>query len=210
MSAQPNTTPKPRLLLYETNEPCDLEKPDLATKPKALNNYPSNLYEPEGQFHIHTALYRGSFNDVQSSAIRAAGLGSNVLITQFLKGGVQQGPQGCIELCGKLHWLRPDYPGYLSEPPEPEETLERTNSSGFKAVNEIWQICKKHLLEGDLDHLVLDELGLAVSLGYLREKEVVSTLEQRPTTMDIILTGPSIPKKVMQMADQVTEFLSSH
>ena len=74
-----------------------------------------------------------------------------------------------------------------------------------EAVELIWQSCRDHLLKGDLDQLVLDEVGLAISLGYLKKESVMATLEQRPRTMDIILTGPAIPEQIMSMADQVTE-----
>ena len=65
--------------------------------------------------------------------------------------------------------------------------------------------CKSRLLEGDLDQLVLDEVGLAMKLGYLKEEDIISTLEKRPMTMDVILTGPSIPPQIQAMADQVTK-----
>ena len=84
------------------------------------------------------------------------------------------------------------------------------DQSTEKAVNEIWLICRDHLLAGDLDQLVLDELGLAIAMGFINKEEVISTLEQRPLTMDIILTGPAIPPEVMGMADQITELRSGH
>ena len=40
--------------------------------------------------------------------------------------------------------------------------------------------------------------------------DVVHTLEQRPEGMDVILTGPAIPTRVIAMADQVTELRSGH
>jgi len=52
---------------------------------------------------------------------------------------------------------------------------------------------------------VLDELGLAVELGYLQEAEVLAALEQRPSHLDVILTGPSMPSALLAMADQVTQ-----
>ena len=61
---------------------------------------PLHLVEPEGQLQIHTASYRGSFSSVLSQAVRSAGLGSRVVIAQFLKGGVNQGPDGQVQLCG--------------------------------------------------------------------------------------------------------------
>ena len=109
---------------------------------------------------------------------------------------MQQGPEESVQLCGGLVWLRPDIPACLSEPDLPDAS---------PAVDAVWQVCRRHLMQGDLDQLVLDEVGLAVSLGYLRENELLSTLEQRPGAMDVIITGPSIPSGVMAMADQVTE-----
>ncbi|MFN9870069.1 MAG: ATP--corrinoid adenosyltransferase, partial [Cyanobacteriota bacterium] len=72
--------------------------------------------EPEGLLQIHTAPYRGSFAAVFSQALRSAGLGSRVLVTQFLKGGVAQGLAGSLWLCGRLQWLRPALPLCLERP----------------------------------------------------------------------------------------------
>jgi len=44
-----------------------------------------------------------------------------------------------------------------------------------------------------------------VAHGYLDLEAVVTTLEQRPAQMDVILTGPSMPEPLMAMADQVTQ-----
>ena len=95
-----------------------------------------------------------------------------------------------------MTWLRPNVPACLESPRSPRSQRRGT---------EIWQRCREHLAEGDLDHLVLDEVGLAVGLGYLQENDVVEALQQRPASMDVIITGPSIPSPVMEMADQVTE-----
>ncbi|MFL0760032.1 MAG: cob(I)yrinic acid a,c-diamide adenosyltransferase [Prochlorococcus sp.] len=162
---------------------------------------PLHLVAPEGQLQVYTAPYRGSFSAVLSQALRTAGLGSRVMVAQLLKGGVDQGPEGRVRLCGRLDWLRPAVSGCLSEP---ASSLE-ADSSVPEAVEAIWQECRDRLLAGDLDQLVLDELGLAIELGYLNEAEVLSTLEQRPGSMDVILTGSAIPSLLMAMADQVTE-----
>ena len=167
-----------------------------------------HLVKPEGQLQINTAPFRGSFSVVLSEALRAAGLGSQVLVAQFLKGGINQGPNGSITLCGKMNWLRPAINCCISNPIMKDSTDPENNLIN-KAVLEVWQICKKHLSQGKLNQIVLDEVGLAVSLGYLEEKDVVSALEQRPKAMDIILTGPSIPSRVMNMADQVTQLRCS-
>ena len=74
-----------------------------------------------------------------------------------------------------------------------------------EAVLEVWSFTREQMLAGQLDQLVLDELGLAVELGFLEEAEVVAALEQRPSHLDVILTRPSIPSALLAMAYQVTQ-----
>jgi cob(I)alamin adenosyltransferase len=150
--------------------------------------------QPEGLLQVHTAPFRGSVPTVLSQALRAAGLGSRVLISQFLKGGVDQGLDRPITLCGRLQWLR------LAMP----ECVDGPGHSPAPIV-QLWEHCRDQLLSGAVDLLVLDELGLAVAHGYLDLEAVVTTLEQRPAQMDVILTGPFMPEPLMAMADQVTQ-----
>ena len=73
------------------------------------------IISSQGQIQIYSAPYRGSFSVVMSEALRSAGLGSRVLIAQFLKGGVAQGPQQSTKLCGALEWLRPNIYGCIDK-----------------------------------------------------------------------------------------------
>lgn len=159
----------------------------------------SALARPEGLLQVHTAPFRGSFGGVFSQALRSAGLGSRVLISQFLKGGVEQGPEHSLSLCGRLQWLRPAVPSCLTQPAAEEQEPVRA------AVQEVWAFSRDQLLGAAVELMVLDELGLAIELGFLAPQEVISTLEQRPAHLDVILTGPSIPLELLAMADQVTQ-----
>ena len=173
-----------------------LERAGLRPLVQAPVRPPLHLVEPEGQLQIHTSAFRGSFSSVLSQAVRSAGLGSRVVIAQFLKGGVRQGPGGEVQLCGGLSWLRPDVAACVSEADQLEAAA---------AVDAIWELCSGHLQSGEVDQLVLDEVGLAVELGYIAEHDVLSSLKQRSPALDVIITGPSIPPSVMAMADQVTQ-----
>ena len=165
---------------------------------------PLQLVKTQGQVQIHTSRYRGSFSVVLSEALRSAGLGSKVLISQFLKGGVNQGPNGAINLCGRLEWLRPAIetclPGKF-----PEENLSFKKKHEEKAIKELWEFCKKRIVEKKLDKIVLDEIGMAINLGFIEEDDLISMINNCPSSADIILTGQSIPSKVIEMADQITE-----
>ncbi|MCP9816524.1 cob(I)yrinic acid a,c-diamide adenosyltransferase [Synechococcus sp. GreenBA-s] len=157
--------------------------------------------QQEGLLQIHTAPFRGSFSGVFSQALRSAGLGSRVLISQFLKGGVDQGLERSLWLCGRLQWLRPAVVGCLAEPLAAPDA----DPGDLAAVQEVWTYSREQLLAGQLDQLVLDELGLAVELGYLDAEEVLEALERRPSHVDVILTGPAMPAALLAMADQVTQ-----
>jgi len=158
--------------------------------------------QPEGLLQIHTAPFRGSFAAVFSQALRTAGLGSSVLVSQFLKGGVDQGVEGCLWLCGRLQWLRPATLLCLDGAVDPQGAID---GEARVAVEAVWAYCRDQLLSGSVDLLVLDELGLAIQLGYLPAEEIIATLERRPAHLDVILTGPAMPPALMDMADQVTE-----
>jgi cob(I)alamin adenosyltransferase len=165
---------------------------------------PLQLVETQGQVQIHTSTFRGSFSVVLSEALRSAGLGSQVLIAQFLRGGVNQGPNGAINLCGRLEWVRPSIETCLSEQIS-EERLSIKRKYEEKAIKDLWGFCKARLIQKKIDKIVLDEIGIAISLGFIEETDLIFMINNRPSSTDIILTGPSIPPKVIEMADQITE-----
>ena len=65
------------------------------------------------------------------------------------------------------------------------------------------------MTNNELDKLVLDEIGLAIEFGFITEKDLTTTLENRNDSIDVILTGPSIPSKVFSIADQITQLRCS-
>tara|TARA_Y100001968_G_C19446028_1_gene765389 strand:- start:2564 stop:3148 length:585 start_codon:yes stop_codon:yes gene_type:complete len=190
--------------VVSTNSEPVQEIGKLATDKSFKQKNQLRLVLPQGQLQVHTASYRGSFSVVLSEALRSAGLGSRVLIAQFLKGGVNQGPGNGVNLCGELEWIRPSIQSCLSP-----QAGEDPNSYAKLAINEIWDFCKRKLLENVVDRLVLDEIGLAIEMGFINEEDLIATLINRPIATDIILTGPSIPSQIMSIADQVTELRSS-
>ena len=178
-----------------SNEPSIRPVPDRS---------PLHLVTTQGQVQIHTSTFRGSFSIVLSEALRSAGLGSKVLISQFLRGGVNQGPNGAINLCGRLEWIRPAIETCLPEE-LPEDNLSFKKKHEEKAIKELWEFCKTRMVEKKLDKIVLDEIGVAINLGFIEENDLISMINNRPSSTDVILTGQSIPSKVIEMADQITE-----
>ncbi len=167
------------------------------------------IISSQGQLQVYSSPYRGSFPVVLSEALRSAGLGSQVLIAQFLKGGVSQGSNHSIKLCGKLEWIRPDIYGCIHEEYDFTKCQLEKFEQNKQSIENIWRFCQERIANNTLNKIVLDEIGLAIELGFIQENELISTLENRHDSIDVILTGPSIPTKVFLMADQVTQLRSS-
>ena len=199
MTASPSSTNQ-----YPTRNQYGLSPiREIQAKPKL------KVISSQGQLQVYSSPYRGSFSSVLSEALRSAGLGSRVLISQFLKGGVAQGPKNTINLCGGLEWLRPNIYGCIQLPLSPSFNTSEEYISVKAAVREIWEVCKELIYNNSLDRLVLDEIGLAIEFGFIKEKDLITTLENRHESIDVIFTGPSIPSKVFSMADQITQLRCS-
>ena len=160
-----------------------------------------------GQIQIYQSSYSGSYSSIIKDSLRNAALGRKVLLVQLMRGGVRQGLNNVQKLCGNLTWVRSSnsYDQY-----EPEDINNDKNLSKLirNSITELWDFCKKELLSGKHDQIILDEIFLAVEMNIIDKDDLISTLENRLITGDVILTGTSIPKTFLLMADQITELRS--
>jgi len=160
-----------------------------------------------GQIQIYQSSYRGSYSSIISDSLRNAALGRKVLLVQFMKGGVKQGIDNKVKLCDNLTWVRPaySYDHYHSEEIEKNQNLKKTI---HESIYELWNLCKKELLSGEKDQIILDEIFLALKMKIIDKDDLISTLENRFISGDVILTGTDIPKDLLLMANQITELRS--
>ena len=160
-----------------------------------------------GQIQIYQSSYRGSYYSIIRDSLRNAALGRKVLLVQFMKGGVKQGISNAVKLCGNLTWVRSSnsFDQYHSEEIEKNQNLKK---SIYESTYELWNFCKKELLSGEKDQIILDEIFLAIEMKIIDKDDLISTLENRFISGDVILTGTDIPKDLLLMANQITELRS--
>ena len=164
-------------------------------------------FAQNGQIRIYQSPHRGSYSTIIRDSLRNAALGKKVLLIQFMKGGVKQGIANAIKLCGNLTWVRSSnsLDQYNSEEIENNENLKQ---SIFESTKELWNFCKKELLSGENDQIILDEIFLAIEMQIIDKDDLISTLENRFISGDVILTGTCIPNDLLLMANQITELRS--
>jgi cob(I)alamin adenosyltransferase len=167
-----------------------------------LNSTLSLPYSVKGLVQVFTSPERSFFTSVMAQALRIAGQGTPVLIVQFLKGGIRQGHERPIQMGQHLDWIRCDLPRCIDS--------SDLNEAENQALQQLWQHTQKVVSEGKYSLLVLDELSLAINFGLIPETEVLEFLSQRPSHLDIILTGSQMPKSLLDVADQITEIRRSH
>ena len=156
---------------------------------------------------IRDRSYRGSYPSIIRDSLRNAALGRKVLLIQFMKGGVMQGVTNAVNLCGNLTWVRSShsFDQYNFEEIENNKNLKE---SIHKSTLELWNFSKQELLCGRNDQIILDEISLAIEMKIIDKDDLISTLENRFISGDVILTGTDIPKDLLLMANQITELRS--
>ena len=164
-------------------------------------------FTQNGQIQIYQSSYRGSYSSIISDSLRNASLGRKVLLVQLMKGGVKQGIANAVKLCGNLTWIRSSHSldQYHSEEIKNDNNLKK---SIHESTHELWNFCKNELLSGENDQIILDEIFLALEMKIIDKDDLISTLENRFISGDVILTGTDIPKDLLLMANQITELRS--
>ena len=175
-----------------------LSRLDNRTLPAEKKRFPHLV---EGLIQVFTGPHRRFFTNVMAQALQQAGQGTPVLIVQFLKGGIHQGPDNPTQLGQNLTWLRCNVARCITAADlEPHE---------LAALQDLWKQTQLQVLQGQYSLVVLDELSLAVELGLIPLDEVIHFLNTRPGHVDVTLSGPHMPSAIMDMADQVTELRHS-
>ncbi len=164
-------------------------------------------FSQNGQIQIYQSSYRGSYTSIIRDSLRNAALGRKVLLIQFMKGGVNQGVDHAVKLCGNLTWIRSShsFDQYNSEAIQNNKNLKK---SIYESTIELWNFCKRELHSGENDQIILDEIFLAIDMKIIDKDDLISTLENRFISGDVILTGTAIPKDLLLMANQITELRS--
>ena len=173
----------------------------------SANKVSLKRFTQNGQIQIYQSSYRGSYSSIIRDSLRNAALGRKVLLVQFMKGGVKQGIANPVKLCGNLTWVRSShsFDQYDSEEIENNQNIKQSIN---ESTCELWDFCKKELLSGDNDQIILDEIFLAIEMKIIDKHDLISTLEKRFISGDVILTGTDITKDLLLMANQITQLRS--
>ncbi len=151
----------------------------------------------KGLVLVFTGEGKGKTTAALGLVLRTLGHGQRVAVVQFIKGGWQPGEARALALFGDdLHWHALGE-GFTWETQDRERDRQ--------LVQEAWQRSLSYLADADRRLVVLDEVNVALRLGYLEADQVLAGLDTRPPLTHVALTGRGAPPALLERADLVTE-----
>ncbi len=151
----------------------------------------------KGLVLVFTGDGKGKTTAALGLALRTLGHGESVAVVQFIKGGWQPGEARALELFGEALVWHALGEGFTWETQDRDRDRE--------LVQAAWQRSLTYLADGDRRLVVLDEVNVALKLGYLEVEQVLEGLSLRPPLTHVALTGRGAPPALLERADLVTE-----
>jgi cob(I)alamin adenosyltransferase len=155
----------------------------------------------EGLVLINTGEGKGKTTAALGLALRAAGHNQKVLIMQFIKGRFDTGEFRIIkklEPLVEIERLGKGFIRFKDGKPAPTRAQVKNSTESFEYA------CKK-VTSGKYDMIILDEVINLMSYGLLKIEDTIDLIKNKPKKLCIVLTGRNAPRKLLDMADTVTE-----
>ncbi len=150
----------------------------------------------KGLIIVNTGTGKGKTTAAFGMILRAVGHAMKSCIIQFIK----QKQSGEITALKKL---APDLVSITMH--GRGFTWESDDLSKDKAAAcEGWEKAKLIIKSNECSTLLLDEITYPINYGMIALDDVVSTLENKPNDMNIIITGRDAPEEICQIADCVS------
>ncbi|MGK7940560.1 MAG: cob(I)yrinic acid a,c-diamide adenosyltransferase [Crocosphaera sp.] len=151
----------------------------------------------KGLIIVNTGNGKGKTTAALGIVLRSLGHGFQVAIIQFIKGAWEPAEKAILS-----HWEN-QLVFYAMGEGFTWETQDRERD--ILKANEAWEKARSFINNPDYQLVLLDEVNIALKLGYLETKTVVKALKEKPENTHVILTGRGAPSEVIEVADLVTE-----
>ena len=129
--------------------------------------------------------------------LRSLGHGHKEAIVQFIKGAWEPAEKRAFS-----HWenqleFHAMGEGFTWETQDRDRDLDKAAAA--------WEKSLEFIKNPDFKLVLLDEINIALKMGYLQVEQVLAGLAQKPPEKHVILTGRGAPPALIEKADLVTE-----
>ena len=156
----------------------------------------------KGLIIINTGNGKGKTTAALGMGLRTIGHDQKVAIIQFIKGGWQPGESIALKIFGDKLKFHACGEGFTWETQDRKKDRNLVQSSWQKAIS--------YIQDPNYKLVILDEIIVAVKLGYIDEDEIINGINLRPELTHVVLTGRGASEKLIHSADLVTEMKLIH
>lgn len=153
--------------------------------------------QEKGLIIVNTGNGKGKTTAALGMVLRSLGHGYRVAIVQFIKGAWEPAEKAILTRFGDRIEFHAEGEGFTWETQDRQRDTE-------KAL-EAWEKALTFIRNPEFKLVLLDEVNVAMKLGYLDIERVLAGLEQKPADSHVILTGRGAPAELIERADLVTE-----
>ncbi|MBN2059721.1 MAG: cob(I)yrinic acid a,c-diamide adenosyltransferase [Deltaproteobacteria bacterium] len=153
-----------------------------------------------GLIIVYTGDGKGKTTAAMGMALRGVGHGHKILMIQFIKGSWKSGELEAVKRLYPYFEILPMGKGFIY----PTEGRGPT-SEDMMAINNAWAFFVEKLNSNEYDTIILDEINNVIHYNLLDINKVLGALTHKPEGLNIVLTGRGAHKKIIYMADLVTE-----
>ena len=151
----------------------------------------------KGLIIVNTGNGKGKTTAGLGMVLRSLGHGYKVAIVQFIKGAWEPAEKAVLgKWEGQLEFLAMGE-GFTWETQDRQRDIQKAIAA--------WEQGLKFILNPEYKLVLLDEINVALKLGYLDIQTILEGLDQKPTDSHVILTGRGAPTELIEKADLVTE-----
>ncbi len=154
----------------------------------------------KGLVIVYTGDGKGKTTAALGMALRAAGHQKKTLIVQLIKNFKSYGELKFVKKYNCDIEIKSIGKGYVKIKGDkfPFEEHVKTAKKALK-------FAKDKILSKEYDIIVLDEINIALEKNLLTLQEVIELIQQKPSSLHLVLTGRNAPRKLIQLADLVSE-----
>lgn len=158
-----------------------------------------NIRQYQKLIQVYTGAGKGKTTASLGLALRACGHGWKVLMICFMKGDPDYGEAIISESIPNFTLIQSGLPTFVKKGHPSEEDL-RLAQEGF-------QMAKDTINQRKYDLVILDEINVAVDYGLITLDSLMDLLDNKPESVELVLTGRYAHPEIIKKADLVSEIL---
>jgi cob(I)alamin adenosyltransferase len=153
--------------------------------------------QEKGLIIVNTGNGKGKTTAALGMVMRSLGHGYQVAIVQFIKGAWEPAEKAVLSKWSDQLEFHAMGEGFTWDTQDRERDIEKAQAA--------WATSLEYILNPEYRLVLLDEVNIALKLGYLDVDTVIEGLARKPEDSHVILTGRGAPEQLIAIADLVTE-----